>query len=135
MRYRNLPIFHQSPPVSWLATLSLALMFVFATVVARADDDKTIVRWDIVNLAFTTPPTVTEGGVAFATTKNPTSLKIRLTGSGTFPDTRRVSNDVTGGGTWETFTGCPLACVSTGGGTYRVTKLVSWKFDNFNSSF
>ena len=33
-----------------------------------------------------------------------------------------------GGGTWETFSGCPSACVSTGTGTYQVTKLVSWQF-------
>lgn len=91
------------------------------------------VRWDIVNLAFTTPPTLSAGGVAFATTKNPTSLKIRLTGSGTFvaPASGGPSNAVTGGGTWQTFSGCPAACVSTGSGTYFVTGLVSWEFDSF----
>jgi hypothetical protein len=91
------------------------------------------VSWDIINLAFTTPPTASAGGEAFATTKNPTSLKIRLTGSGTFvaPASGGRSNAVTGGGTWETFSGCPDACVSTGSGTYRVTGLSSWEFDNF----
>ena len=91
------------------------------------------VRWDIINLAFTTPPTLTAGGVAFAATKNPTSLKIKLTGSGTFvaPASGGPSSAVTGGGTWETFGGCPSACVSTGGGAYWVTRLVSWEFDNF----
>jgi hypothetical protein len=94
------------------------------------------VRWDIVNLAFTTPPTLTEGGVAFATTKNPTSLKIELTGSGTFvaPASGGPSSAVTGGGTWETFSGCPSACVSTGSGLYWATRLVSWEFDNFQLS-
>lgn len=91
------------------------------------------VSWDIVNLEFTTPPTVTAGGVAFATTKNPTSLKIKLTGSGSFvaPASGKGSKAVTGGGTWETFSGCPAACVSTGSGTYTVTSLVRWEFDTF----
>ena len=91
------------------------------------------VRWDIINLAFTTPLTLSAGGMAFATARNPTSLKIRLTGSGTFvgPASAGTSGAVTGGGTWETFSGCPLACVSTASGTYVVTKLASWKFANF----
>lgn len=100
---------------------------------ARADERNTTIRWDIINLEFTVPPTLSEGGVAFATTKNPTSLKIRLTGSGTFvaAASGRPSKAVTGGGTWETFSGCPGACVSTGSGTYWVTRLASWEFDNF----
>ena len=91
------------------------------------------VRWDIINLAFTTPLTLSAGGMAFATARNPTSLKIRLTGSGTFvgPASAGTSGAVTGGGTWETFSGCPLACVATANGTYVVTKLASWKFANF----
>ena len=95
------------------------------------------VRWDIISVQFNTPSpgvtTVNPGGVAFATTKNPTSLKIKLTGSGTFvaPASGGESSAVTGGGTWETFTGCPAACVSTGGGSYWVTRLVSWEFANF----
>ncbi len=60
-------------------------------------------------------------------------LKIKLTGSGTFvaPASGGPSGAVTGGGTWETFSGCPAACVSTGSGSYLVTGLVSWEFDNF----
>ena len=94
------------------------------------------VRWDIVSLQFNFPSpgvnTVSAGGVAFATTKNPSSLKIRLTGSGDFvaPASGGPSNAVTGGGTWQTFSGCPGACVSTGSGTYWVTGLASWEFDN-----
>jgi hypothetical protein len=42
------------------------------------------VRWDIINVAFTTPPTISAGGIAFATARNPGSLKIKFTGSGTF---------------------------------------------------
>ncbi len=41
------------------------------------------VRWAIISFKpATTPPTLSPGGVAFATAD--TSLKIRLTGSGTF---------------------------------------------------
>ena len=92
-------------------------------------DDEVTVRWDIIHLAFTTPPTISAGGTAFATSRNPTSLQIKLTGSGTFKPGE--SDEVTGGGTWVTYSGCPAACVVTGSGTYRVTRLASWQFDNF----
>ncbi len=120
----------------WISCVAMASItgLLAATVgVQVAHGQAQHVRWDIINLAFTTPPTVSEGGVAFATTKNPTSLKIKLTGSGTFvaPASGGPSGAVTGGGTWETFSGCPAACVSTGSGTYRVTGLVSWEFDTF----
>ena len=84
------------------------------------------VRWDIINLAFTTPPTISEGGIAFASAD--ATLTISLTGSGTFvaPASGGTSGAVTGGGTWETFT----SGVSTGSGTYSVTKLASWEFAN-----
>jgi hypothetical protein len=94
------------------------------------------VRWDIIHFdATTTPFTLNPGGEAFATTQNPTSLKIRLTGFGTFvaPASGGPSGAVTGGGTWETFSGCPAACVSTGSGTYWVTRLASWQFANFQT--
>ena len=90
------------------------------------------VRWDIISLnTSTTPPTQSPGGVAFASAISgsvPSGLKIRLTGSGTFvaPASGGTSSAVTGGGTWETFNGA----VSTGSGTYQVTKLVSWEFAN-----
>jgi len=90
------------------------------------------VSWDIISLdTSTTPPTLSPGGVAFAAAKNPSSLTIRLTGSGTFvaPASGGPSGAVTGGGTWETFnTG-----VSTGSGTYSVTGLASWQFANLQS--
>jgi len=118
---------------SRVAVVSLAVVvaMMFGLQVVRGQAQH--VSWDIINLAFTTPPTVTAGGVAFATTKNPTSLKIKLTGSGTFvaPASRGPSSAVTGGGTWETFSGCPSACISTGSGSYWATGLVSWEFDNF----
>src|SRR5881628_3786986 len=81
------------------------------------------VRWDIVSLNFlTTPPTLSAGGVAFASARNPSTLRIRLTGSGALvaPASGGPSGAVTGGGTWATFstTGAP-----TGSGTYSVTRL------------
>jgi hypothetical protein len=97
------------------------------------------IRWDIVSVQFNTPSpgvnTINAGGVAFASTRNPSSLKIKLTGSGTFvaPASGAESSAVTGGGTWETFSGCPGVCVSTGSGTYVVTKLASWQFANLQA--
>src|SRR3989442_9577830 len=87
------------------------------------------VRWDIINLAFTTPPTVSAGGVAFASAD--ASHTIKLTGTGTFvaPASGGTSGAVTGGGTWETFT----SGISTGSGTYFVTSLASWQFANFQT--
>ena len=91
------------------------------------------VRWDIINIAFTTPPTISAGGVAYAFARNPSTMKIKLTGSGTFvaPASGGESSAVTGGGTWQTFN-CPTpaTCVSTGAGAYSVTRLVSWEFAN-----
>jgi len=93
------------------------------------------VRWDIISLGFTTPPTFNPGGVAFAsapTHTDPPFLRIRLTGTGTFvaPATGGISSDVTGGGTWETF---DPAGESTGSGPYRVRRLASWQFANLQA--
>jgi hypothetical protein len=90
------------------------------------------VRWDIIHFdPTTTPPTLSAGGVAFASASNPNSLTIQLTGSGTFvaPAGGGTSAAVTGGGTWETFSDG----TSTGSGTYRVTRLASWNFANLQS--
>lgn len=117
-----------------LASLALAAFLGSGrtVVIAKADH----VRWDIISLnTSTTPPTLSSGGVAFASAISgsaPSGLKIELTGSGTFvaPASGKSSSAVTGGGTWETFSGCPSECMSTGSGTYEVTKLVSWEFAN-----
>jgi hypothetical protein len=91
------------------------------------------VRWDIISVQFNTPSpgvlTVSPGGVAFAFARNPSTLSIRLTGSGTFvaPQSGGPSGAVTGGGTWTTLSGTTV----TGSGTYRVTGLVDWEFANF----
>jgi hypothetical protein len=97
------------------------------------------VRWDIIHFdPTTTPPTISAGGVAFASAISgsaPSGLKIEFTGSGTFvaPASGGTSGAVTGGGTWQTFSDCPATCVSTGSGTYQVTRLASWNFANFQS--
>ena len=94
---------------------------------ASASGEAAHIRWDILHLDISTkPPTLSSGGVAFASA-NP-DLKIELTGNGTFvaPASGGTSDAVTGGGTWETFEGA----VSTGSGTYQVTGLASWQFAN-----
>jgi len=76
-------------------------------------------RWDIISVDFATG-TLSAGGMASADAND--GSKITLTGSGRF----RVGDEdeVTGGGTWETF---DKAGTSTGKGTYRVRELV--RFD------
>ena len=89
-------------------------------------------RWDIISLDTTTTPfTLSPGGVAFAAARNPNTLTIRLTGSGTFvaPASGGTASAVTGGGTWATFSGGAM----TASGTYVVRELVSWQFANFQS--
>lgn len=76
-------------------------------------------RWDIVSINFGTG-TVSSGGIASSRAND--SSKITLTGSGTFG--ANGENDVTGGGTWQTFS---KAGASTGGGTYQVTGLVRFE--------
>lgn len=88
------------------------------------------VRWDIISLnTSTTPASVSAGGVAYAKAYDGGVLsnkRIKFTGSGTFvaPANGGGSSAVSGGGSWETFSGN----VSTGSGTYEVTKLADWEF-------
>ena len=110
-----------------LIVLSVSLLVVGNVRAAGSDH----VRWDIVDFISFAPNTFRAGGAAFATAANPSTLNIRLTGSGTFvaPASGGPSNAVTGGGTWETFNGAVL----TGSRTYSVTGLASWQFANFFS--
>jgi hypothetical protein len=120
--------------ISRVGAISLAALLAMTVGLRVVHGQAQHVRWDIIHLdATTTPPTFNPGGVAYATARNPTSLKIKLTGSGTFvsPASGGPTGAVTGGGTWETFSGCPNTCVSTGSGTYWVTRLASWEFANF----
>ena len=109
-----------------LLLLPLVTLLVVGNARTAGTDD---VRWDIINLAFTTPPTVSAGGIAFASAD--ATHTIRFTGSGTFvaPASGGTSSAATGGGTWETFT----SGVLTGSGTYFVTSLASWQFANFQT--
>src|SRR5712691_1438848 len=116
----------------WLLGVGGALfcLLVGGALQADNDDNADQVRWDIVNVDIPIT-TISPGGMAFASARNPNTLKIKLTGSGTFvaPAKGGQSSAVTGGGTWETFNGS----VSTGSGTYRVTGLASWEFANFQA--
>ena len=111
----------------WLPRLALSLLSIIA-VASTATGQAAHVRWDIVSVNFPTT-TVSPGGVAFAAAD--ASLKIRLTGAGTFvaPASSGTSSAVTGGGTWETFAGN----TSTASGTFTVTGLASWQFANFQT--
>jgi hypothetical protein len=83
-------------------------------------------QWDIVSLNFATS-TLTPGGhaSAFATGSGGTAHagKITVTGHGTFRSNSGKPQDVTGGGTWQTF---DAAGVSNGSGTYNVTAFVDF---------
>ena len=78
-------------------------------------------RWDIITVNFATG-TASAGGVASARANLDLS-KITLTGSGTFRSNPGNPQDVTGGGTWQTF---DASGGSTGSGSYTVTGLVSF---------
>src|SRR5207245_1789932 len=114
--------------VSAVVSLAAFLCMTVGLPVVQGSADH--VRWDIINFnAATTPPTVSAGGFAIAAARNPSTLTIKLTGSGTFigPASGGTSSSGTGGGTWQTFSGN----TSTGSGTYEVRELSSWQFANF----
>src|SRR3989442_11413134 len=67
----------------------------------RASASNHHMRWDIISVNFATL-TLSAGGVASARANLDLS-KITLTGSGTFRSNPGNPQDVTGGGTWQTF--------------------------------
>lgn len=107
-------------------------LIILATLASAAPGPAEHVRWDIISLTGGVPPgPINAGGHADATA--PDSTLIRLTGSGTFVAPgggNGGSAAVTGGGTWQTFSGA----TSTGSGTYQVTELASWEFANFQAA-
>jgi hypothetical protein len=117
-----------------LGLVSLPVVHHALATPAAAQGPADHVRWDIISVDIPIT-TLRPGGEAFAfayhTPTNPSSAKIRLTGSGTFvaPASGGPSGAVTGGGTWQT----SGAGLPTGSGTYRVTRLVSWEFANFQT--
>src|SRR5260370_15920235 len=105
----------------WILGAALSLLPVL--VVADTRDDAATIRWDIIHIVTFSPSgkVIAEGGMASALAQNKST--ITLTGSGTF--TVGDSDDVTGGGTWQTVAPPPES--TTHSGTYRVTRLV--RFD------
>jgi hypothetical protein len=86
------------------------------------------IRWDIIHLSPLPPANgshVSAGGFANAWAFNPSTMKIRLTGSGTFtPPSAGFVGPASGGGEWEVSgTGGPDAS-----GVYRVTGVASWEY-------
>jgi hypothetical protein len=86
----------------------------------RNDERADTIRWDIIHIVTFSPNgnVIAEGGMASALAQN--KSKITLTGSGTF--NVGDSDEVTGGGTWQTVAPPPESTQQSG--TYRVTGLV-----------
>src|SRR2546426_1331843 len=82
-------------------------------------------RWDIISVNFGTG-TLSAGGVASARANLDLS-KITLTGSGTFRSNPGNPQDVTGGGTWQTFDASGGA---TGRGSYTGAGVVRFFFSS-----
>src|SRR2546425_8598719 len=103
-----------------LLVLGAALFVTHAS--AGASHKETRFRWDIISVDFSTA-TLSAGGIASAIAND--GSMITLTGHGTFvPEDGFGNQDVTGGGTWQTFDPSGNATAS---GTYKVTGFVSWK--------
>jgi hypothetical protein len=109
-------------PLAGLVFLLLSLV----TSGASGGSSNTKYQWDIINFDFATS-TISAGGhaSAFATHSGDSAHtgKITVTGHGTFRSNSGNPQDVTGGGTWQTFdaSGNP-----TGNGNYQVTGFVDF---------
>jgi hypothetical protein len=103
---------------------AMLLLPVLVVTSARAEERNTTIRWDIILISHFDPVNgnvIEAGGTAWAFAQD--TSKITVTGSGTF--TVGDSEDVTGGGTWQTVGEPPAAAVNSG--TYRVTGLVRFE--------
>jgi hypothetical protein len=100
-----------------VAATLLVLLFLFASY-SRGDGDEAQFQWDLISVDANI--NLRAGGQDSAGAADNSTLT--LTGSGSFidPASGGTSSAVTGGGTWETFSGT----TSTGRGTYEVTGLV-----------
>src|SRR5881275_196901 len=109
-----------------LVTIGAVLMLLTTFASAAPSGRAAHVRWDIISTTGIPPAPLNPGGHASATA--PDGDTITLTGSGHFvaPASGGGSSAATGGGTWTTTSG--------GSGTYRVTRLVSWQFANFQTN-
>jgi hypothetical protein len=102
----------------WCLAISGTLLFLGIT---AWGDDSTALRWDLLHVTFMSTGNILDpGGSASALAQD--GSKITLTGSGTFE--QGESDNVTGGGTWETFS---PAGASTGTGTYKVKRLIRFE--------
>ena len=106
--------------LAMIAVVSAALALLTGASGSANSDDNGKMRWDLVNIDFTTG-TVSAGGVASARVSD--GSKITLTGSGRFDPESQVGKRATGGGTWTTYDD---AGVVTGTGEYDVTRFVSF---------
>jgi hypothetical protein len=105
----------------FLAIAALAPLLIVSTARGgKGKNEEVTVRWDIVHFTSFNPNTFEAGGHASARAED--LSKITLTGTGTFNP--GASDEVTGGGTWQTFS---PSGTSTGNGTYKVTGFI--RFD------
>jgi hypothetical protein len=98
-----------------------ATMLFLALAMPAWGDETVTLRWDLIHVVF--HPTGVEifaGGSDSALAQD--GSKITLTGSGTFEPSE--PEEVTGGGTWQTFS--PAGAL-TGTGTYRVRRLIRFE--------
>lgn len=112
----------------WFLAAALLLPSLFVTTAKADEDEERTFRWDIPHISSFSPVTINPGGSASALSNDcatvmmvKTCAKITVTGSGTF--TTGDPDDVSGGGTWQTF---DKTGASTGSGTYRVTRLIKF---------
>jgi len=109
----------------FLGMAAVLLSYWFSSITAHADDIS--FRWDIISVDFSTG-TLSAGGISSARANDCVPLgstncsKITLTGSGAFVP--GDSEEVTGGGTWQTFDNTGAF---NSGGNYKVTRLVRWQ--------
>jgi hypothetical protein len=123
----------------WALGAALALgatLILLTTLASAAPGGAQHVRWDIISLVGGNFPGPANPG-GYADARAPDNTFIRLRGFGTFvapAGQNGGSGAVTGGGTWETYSGTPSPATLTGSGTYEVRELVSWEFANFQST-
>jgi len=105
----------------WILGAAMFLLPVLVVTNARADERDSTIRWDITHISNFAPVTANAGGMASAFAQD--TSKITVTGSGTF--TVGDSEEVTGGGTWQTVE--EGASTPSAQGSYRVTGLVRFE--------
>jgi hypothetical protein len=108
--------------VGLLVLLSAVVVLLLSALAGGAAGDQSNhkYRWDIISVDFATG-TVSAGGMASARAND--DSRITLTGSGTFRSNPGSPQDVSGGGTWQTF---DKNGVPTGSGSYEVTGFVDF---------